>query len=41
MILFPSWFFTVLVYLGIVLAGAGGIFLLVLLVRDMAKRSIW
>jgi len=41
MILFPSWLFSLIIYVGIVLAAAGGIFLLVLLARDIARRSIW
>ncbi len=41
MILFPSLFFTMLIYAGVVLAGLGGLFLLGLLARDVARRSIW
>ncbi len=41
MILFPKWFFTILVYGGITLAIASGVLLLVLLVRDVGGRKLW
>jgi hypothetical protein len=41
MTLFPEWFFTVLVYGGITLAGVSGVLLLVLLIRDVGGKRIW
>lgn len=41
MILFPGWFFTVLVYAGIALAVGGGVLLLTLLLRDVGGKTLW
>lgn len=41
MILFPEWFFTVLVYGGITLAAVSGLLLLVLLIRDVGGKTLW
>jgi hypothetical protein len=41
MTLFPAWFFTILIYAGILLASAGFITLLVLFLRDMKQKNIW
>jgi hypothetical protein len=39
--LFPVWFFTVLVYSGILLASAGFITLITLLARDLKRKNVW
>ncbi len=41
MTLFPAWFFVFLVYASIAMAVAGGVLLLVLLIRDIGGKSIW
>lgn len=41
MTMFPAWLFSAIVYAGIVLAAAGGVLLLVLLIRDIGGKKIW
>jgi hypothetical protein len=41
MILFPQWFFVGLVLGGIALTAIGALILIGLLIRDVARRSIW
>ena len=41
MTVFPAWLFSAIVYVGILLAAAGGVLLLILLVRDIGGTRIW
>ncbi len=41
MMLFPEWFFAVLVYGGIALAIASGLLLVILLLRDVGGKTLW